>query len=53
MPKISAILQNFRGQCPRVRAFSHVCILHILMLAGGLVYKTMEVIQLITLSNNL
>ena len=24
MPNISVIHQNFHGQCPRVRAFSHV-----------------------------
>ena len=27
MLDISAIHQNFRGQCPRVRAFFHVCFL--------------------------
>ena len=26
MPDISAIHKNFRGQCPCVRAFSHVCL---------------------------
>ena len=26
-PNISAIQKNFRGQCPRVSAFSHVCCL--------------------------
>ena len=25
MPDISAILENFRGLCPRVCTFSHVC----------------------------
>ena len=28
MLDISAIHQNFRGQCPRIRAFFHVCMDH-------------------------